>query len=391
MNAPAPRKRILVCDVIGGGYGRRALLGIGKYASHHGRWLITYLSSVKGLEQVIRTWHPEGILVRGSENEELAGVLARQRMPVVEFDWRGEGAGLPCASTDYAETGKRCAEFLLRLGHRCFGAYGSAHPDTVRLFDCFEARIRESGAEAHTLLLEYKGPKGVRQWSLEQKIEELRGWLGSLTLPAAVLVGSDAMAVRVVEAASQLGLRIPEEIALLGIGNDEATCQILWPHLSSVALNAERVGWESARLLDGILAGNATQENCIVPPLGIVERASTDIIATGDEYVRNALRLMREHCPEPLSVEQIALGAGICRRSLEKRFKTEMNCSPAEEMRRLRMAFAKDLLLNSDQKITSVAYSCHYRTFSDFNRNFRQETGMTPSEFRKRGQISDGS
>jgi LacI family transcriptional regulator len=391
MNAPAPRKRILVCDVLGGGYGRRALLGIGKYASHHGRWLITHLPNVQGLEQVIRTWRPEGILVRGSDTAELAGALARQRMPVVEYDWRGEELDLPYASTDYAETGRICADFLLRLGHRSFGAYGSGHPDTIRIFECFEARIREAGADAHCLLLAYKGPKGVRQWSLERKIEELREWLASLTLPAAVLVGSDAMAVRVVEACSLLELRIPEDIALLGIGNDETTCQILWPHLSSVALNAERVGWESARMLDEILSGTPHPENGIVPPLGIVERASTDIIATEDESVRDALRLMRERCPEPLTVEEIAQSTGLCRRSLEKRFKKEMNCSPAEEMRRLRMAFAKDLLLNSDQKITSIAYSCHYRTFSDFNRNFKQETGMTPSEFRKRGLVSDGS
>lgn len=391
MNAPAPRKRILVCDVLGGGYGRRALLGIGKYASHHGRWLITHLPTVQGLEQVIRTWSPEGILVRGSDTAELAAALARQRMPVVEYDWRGEELDLPYASTDYAETGRICADFLLHLGHRCFGAYGSGHPDTIRIFECFEARIREGGGDAHCLLLAYKGPRGVRQWSLERKIEELREWLASLTLPAAVLVGSDAMAVRVVEACSLLELRIPEDIALLGIGNDETTCQVLWPHLSSVALNSERVGWESARMLDEILSGDAHPENSIVPPLGIVERASTDIIATEDESVRDALRLMRERCPEPLTVEEIAQSTGLCRRSLEKRFKKEMNCSPAEEMRRLRMAFAKDLLLNSDQKITSVAYSCHYRTFSDFNRNFKQETGMTPSEFRKRGLVSDGS
>ncbi|NOX54049.1 MAG: helix-turn-helix domain-containing protein [Planctomycetes bacterium] len=180
---------------------------------------------------------------------------------------------------------------------------------------------------------------------------------------------------------------MPEDIALVGVDNDDLYCHLARPPLSSVTVNAERVGYESARLLDRLLAGRRCPKTAIlVPPVRVHVRRSSELLAIEDADVAKAARFIRENAVRPISVTDVLRQVPLSRRSLERRFKKILGRGVAEEICRVRLERCKHLLVETDLKIATVA---HYSGFSSARHLadvFSRELGMSPSEFRKRSR-----
>ena len=199
-----------------------------------------------------------------------------------------------------------------------------------------------------------------------------------------MLAAEDFVGRMAIEICADSGLRVPEDVAVLGVNNSPFICCMVRPQLSSVELGAERIGYRAAQLLGQLMQGaSVPQEPILITPEDVVERHSTELVEVDGRLVPDALRFICEHVHEPIQVTDVA-GAVFCgRRTLEKQFKQELGRTPHEEIRRSRVHRACELLRETDTLIEVLATSCGYTTRDRFNVAFKKETGITPSQYRK--------
>ena len=194
------------------------------------------------------------------------------------------------------------------------------------------------------------------------------------------------------EACRGAGLQVPEQAAVVGVDNDVLLCELADPPLSSVALDAERGGFEAAALLAGLMSRRIRRPRHIVArALRVVTRHSTDVTVLEDTEVAQALRYIRENATEPLGINEIACAAAISRRSLEIRFKKAMGRTVHDELRRVRLDRAMQLLAETHLSLAGIAAASGFNTPSYLGQIFKQETGMTPAQYRRtaRGESLD--
>ena len=203
--------------------------------------------------------------------------------------------------------------------------------------------------------------------------------------PLAALTYDEADAVRLLDAAERIGVSVPEELAILSIGNDPIICENQSVPLSSIDQNLELGGYEAAALLDRLMnGGKPPSRPILIPPNGICLRRSTDIMASGDPLVKKALDYMHENLSRPFGAAQIADALGVSRNILDKRFRADLNRSVGEEVKRQRLAMAKLLLRNSGKSVSEIAKAAGFCTPSHLANTFRASTKMTPREYRRR-------
>jgi LacI family transcriptional regulator len=180
-----------------------------------------------------------------------------------------------------------------------------------------------------------------------------------------------------------VGVNVPEQIGIIGVDNDELVCELSAPTLSSVTLNCEQVGFEGAKILDSVLAGKKPDPaEILVEPINVVPRQSTDAVGIDDPVVAAALRFIREHVCEAISVADLSRRAFVSRRALEIRFEKVLGRPPHEEILRCRMARARELLINTDMKLSAISTASGFSSIRYMHRTFQRKLKQTPGEFR---------
>jgi len=176
---------------------------------------------------------------------------------------------------------------------------------------------------------------------------------------------------------------VPEDVAVVGVDNDDLLCELARPSLSSVIVPAERVGYEAAALLDRLLAGNKPpRDPLLIPPPGVVSRKSSDVLAIDDPVVAQAVRFLRDSAHLPLRVSDVLRAVPVSRRALERRFQAVLGRGLAKEIRRLHVNQAKQLLANSELPMQTIAERCGFSSQYHFSRTFRKAVGTTPTAYR---------
>lgn len=247
-------------------------------------------------------------------------------------------------------------------------------------YESFHQRLAERGWTA----TRYAGKHyAARNWA--SVLGELVRWLRGLPRPLGVLAGNDSCARRVLEACRQLRLRVPDDVAVLGVDNDELTCELAMPPLSSIAQGTEQIGYRAAELLDELMSGRRTQPaHLVVPPLGLVKRQSTDLQSIDEALVSRALDFVRAHATDPADVSDVVRALDVSRSTLEVRFRARLGRTVYEEIRRVRLQEARRLLLTTRLPLDEVARRSGYRTVHYLCHVFRRELGQTPGQFRTR-------
>jgi LacI family transcriptional regulator len=214
----------------------------------------------------------------------------------------------------------------------------------------------------------------------------LIAWINSLPKPLGVMAVDDSAAHDLAAACLHSDIPVPEQVAIIGVNNDDLLCESAWPPLSSVEADFSRMGYAAAGLLEKLLNGEkftASEHTVRLPPLGVVRRMSTDVLAVEDPNVAAALQFIRIHACNPCSVPDILREIPVNRRWLERQFVEKLGRTPHEEITRVRIQTAERLLLRPDLTLPVIAARCGFTAVPNFGQTFRKVTGVTPGQFRR--------
>ncbi len=361
---------------------RGILRGIARFVRQRGRWIFDWPQGVPGKDASLETWEGDGVIAR-VHSEDVAEMVRRTGAPAVDVSGALADSGFPRVLPDERVVGRLAAEHLIDLGIRRLafvGVPGRGYSDLRG------AGFAEAAAEADRPCTFYEPGPGIPpggRWP--EEAADMADWLASLENPVGVLAPGDTRGWQVAEACRRAGLRIPEEVALVGVDNDELVCDLCNPPLSSVAVPWNRIGFEAAELLDGLMGGAAPPGEPIrIPPLRVVARQSSDVLAIDDREVAAALRFIRQHASEPIRVEDVLTEVPVSRRSLERRFRRSAGRTISAEIRRAHLDAAKRLLAETNLSMPEVARASGYRYPQRLSTVFKRGTGLTPTEYRHR-------
>lgn len=356
---------------------REFLLGITRYAAELGPWEFVYKPLEYLYNSPVKLFVPEidncdGFIVRGKENLEKVLHFGK---PIVFSGIRQETSlELATIVTDSQAIGRMAAEYLMELGVVDFAYCGFAGIEwSLGRSRSFAAALAEKHFKPEVFLISSDSDK--KAFAL---------WLEGLPRPSAVFACNDDCAMLVAETAKLSGIHIPEELVILGVDNDELICSLANPPLSSIDLSFERCGYQAAKALDEMMkAKKQTTVRITVKPIEICERQSTNIVMLHEETVSLALRFIQTHYQDPIQVQDVADNVGVSRRVLEKKFKKHLGRSILSEINRLRFDYIARLLLETNMTITEIAAKVKFSSPEHISRQFKNEKGFSPSEYRK--------
>jgi len=281
--------------------------------------------------------------------------------------------------------GSHLADHLLERGFKHFAFCGWTQADDSTAFweGARERRFRKVIKDAGFDVLNYDWPekKADRIWAKEQK--HLAAWIESLPKPIGLMAANDQRGRHVIEAARIAEVKVPDEVAVIGVDNDEVMCEMCTPSLSSVALNTRRIGYMAAELLRKLMDGaKVPSKPEKIEPLGVVARESTDTLALDDRQIADAVRFIRTNCHRPIQVSDVLEAVPVSRKTLEVRFQKALGRTPHAEIQRLRLDRVKQLLVQTDWPLKRVANSSGFTYAEHMHAVFRNHMDMTPNEYR---------
>jgi len=365
-------------------WGRQIIRGIANYAHRQGGWsfwLERRCQQAPG--RLPPGWRGNGIIARVADRG-TARHLAETPAPVVNVSAaRIPGVHFPVVSMDLRAVARLATGHLLDHGFRHFGYYAPWGFSYARVYyESFVDRLAEVGLGC-SLFRASRGTKAASTWQSHQ--EKLKEWLRGLRKPVAVLTWSSDLAREVSYACQATGLLVPEQVGVLAGGNDSVLCETCDPPLSAVAINSERIGYEAAALLDRLLHGKPRPSKPIlIEPTHVVVRQSTDTLAVDDADLAQAIAFIRANAGTRIQVSDVLRAVPVSRSWLERRFQELLGRSPAEEIRRVRLERTKRLLAETDMPVPEVAIASGFGSSEYLAYAFKQATGLSPREFRKR-------
>lgn len=356
------------------GYLRDTIRGIRNFVQAHHCILHAVNPGPQALEQLER-WGPDGLIVNLFP-EDVEAVQA-MRLPTVQLfaDYRASWVGY--VNVDEIVFGKLGASYFLARNFRHFGIAGTygLDPLTGARLAGFRQAVQAAGFEVSCASLGDGEPSALTA---------VTEWLKSQRKPLALLATDDVSGRCIAELCLDADLRVPDDVSILGFGNDDLLCEVAQPTLSSIAISWKRAGYCAAELLFQTLTGRpASQRGVFIEPTHVVERESSNAIAVDDPDVQTALRFIRDHVRDPIGVEDVVAKVPLTRRTLERRFSKLLGRSPWDEIRRVKIQKAKELLVTTELPIEGIARACGFEYSNWMALVFGKATGMSPRDYRK--------
>jgi LacI family transcriptional regulator len=369
-------------------YSKSLLKGISKYSRDHGPWVFCRMPlfhrETMGIDGILKwalEWGADGIIGQMYNDKDIVKVV-EAGIPLIAQDFKERFKEIPNITGAYRETGVMAADYFLKKGFKNFAFYG--FKDIVwsrERAEGFEGRIQRAGYWVH--YFEHRKARTSELWYY--KPSSLSSWLKSLPKPVALMACDDNQGQHITEACRLSGLRIPEEVAVLGVDNDVMLCELSDPPLSSIALDVEKGGYDSAQLLDQMIRNGMTGAyDIVVKPTQIVTRYSTDIYATNDTCIATSLKYIHQNIDKNLQVDDIVKQVPLSRRALEKRFHDITGYPIYKYIFNLRIEKFTKKLLETDMSIFEIAIDMGLNDSKNIARQFRQVKGCTPIEYRQR-------
>jgi LacI family transcriptional regulator len=374
---------------------RHILRGVCRYAIVNTDWHLRIASGIP--ERILPLLKKTGVngMFVAIHSKRLMSNVAAMKLPCVGMDCLEVPKVLPYLTADSFQAGRLAAEHLLERGFKHFAYYSpSSYFWSIWRRDGFCQRIRKAGyttsvydpAVAGKKYDKYDWQSG-RTWM--KGLEEPVKWLYSLPKPVGLMACDDTIGYDLIEAAGESGIHIPEEVAVVGVFNDDILCNAARPPLSSVAINLELAGYQAAQLLNSIIIGRKKMagQAILAQATHVVARQSSDIMAIEDRYVANAVNFIRRNFNLRIQVADIVNAAACSRRSLETRFHKVLGRSIMKEVMRMRIGHIASLLLESDMSVDQIARASTFDSVSHLIRVFKKHKSVPPNAFRKTHSI----
>ncbi len=330
-------------------------------------------------------WNGAGVICTTETRERLNSVT-QLRIPCVSVSLHHQPPdSLPTVHSDNEAIGRIAAEHLYGTGLRKFAFVGNSNwfHNQERL-DGFQAELRKKSADCEIINVQFTDSD---QWAWPAEVcqQPLANALNELHKPVGIFAAHDEFAHDVVETLKRLQLQIPDDVAVIGVNNNRLICETTNPPLSSIAQSAHQIGYRAGKLLHELILDTPPPTQIIrVPPEGLIARNSSDCSAINDQRIVSALNYIDLRCGHPITVVDVADHVGVSRRNLDQRCIESLGYPMAEQIRRSRIKKARQLLSSTNLQVNAIGFMCGYESPSGFVRAFRELTGMTPGEHRKR-------
>jgi len=389
-NSRRPRVALLIES--SRAYGRGLLLGVAKYVREHGPWSISLQeqSLSDATPEWLKKWKGDGIITR-VESRGFVELVRRLRVPVVYVRNPPAGFWAPTLLTDHAAAARMVFEHLRERGFLRFGFCGfdGADYSDARKRQ-FMSVVEKNGMRCHVF---ENPPAGRRRRTTDLEREGMKDgervaeWIRSLPKPVGLMACNDMRGQQVLEACRAANVSVPDEVVVVGMDNDEVLCDLSDPTLSSVVPDTVRVGCEAAALLDELMAGKEPPTAPIyIEPKGIQARRSTEVLAIDDRKIAMALRFIRERACDGIDVSDLLRAVPMSRSTLERRFIKVIGRAPKDEIIRVRLNQAKQLLTETSLSVEFIAEKTGFSRAEYFSRIFKKKVGTPPLLFRSRSR-----
>lgn len=383
--APDPQpRRILLAAQIGTVFGTELIEGIVSFTRGRCTWLIRQVVFGDVNDEMLERMRPDGIIGLLAHSA-ITDALLRAKIPAVNLGRERRDMPVPSVYPDDVQIGRLAARHGLEHAFEHFAVIPAGVQawceDRVR---GYREVIREAGATLHT-----PGPgiSAVDHWQ-QARPTRLAEWIGGLPKPVFVFSVSNYISVPVMEECQLAGVAVPETVAILGVHNSEQNCALSCPPLSVVDSDQHRMGFEAARMLHALMAGqHVPKAPMLITPRGVLQRQSTDTIACPDPIVREAIQYIRLHASRQIDVAQVAEAMAISRRRLEQRFHQALSRSPLEQIHLERITLARHMLAHGDLTIGQITRRTGFGRADRLGRIFKDTVGMTPSQYRKQFRL----
>jgi LacI family transcriptional regulator len=366
-----------------GWYDHRLHRGIEKFAQEHG-W---HLSEDLVREKVIPWgWDGDGILTWLGAGDDLADFVVRANKPTVDFSFRRPELHFTRVLEDTTETARLVADHFLSRGFRHFLFYSDS-PNWIynERGNAFLRFVESAGRGGKSLTWHTSSAYRTDRKAWKRKREWLAKEIKLAAKPVGIFAASDGLALELLETCEEIGVAVPEEVAIVGAGNSLLAADAMHTPISSVDVNMELVGYRGAKTLNDLLWHRKSPSNQVVrvPPFRLIVRKSSDLVAISHPGIAQSLRYMWDHCHEPIGVNELAKAAMMSLRNFHQVFIQNIGRPPGSELQRIRIERAKKLLADSDEKMETIANLSGYENGNSFWVAFKRTTGMSPKQYQK--------
>ena len=373
-------KRIILLLETSRAFGRQLIIGIARYSSLNGPWsFYKEPTDLKSSIPHLTSWKPDGIIMRDSL---ITKELLKLKIPtILAIHDSKYPKDLPVIKTDSFSIAKMASEHLLEKGLKNLAYCGFDNYDWSNGRKLFFCRFNnEAGYITHI----YLPPKRIKKNDWQNELQHVSAWIKTLPKPVGIFACNDDRGQHILEVCKINGLKLPDDVAVIGVDNDPMICDLGDPPLTSIALNVESAGYEAAKLMDNLINNKKiVGKQILVSPSHIVQRQSTDILAVNDSEVAAAIRYIKTNAKNKILIKDVLKATSISRRTLEKRFRKIIHKSIYNEIHHIRVEQISKLLIETDMPISQISSLFNFTDIEHISRYFKKEKGIGLREFRK--------
>ncbi|HEY2405263.1 MAG TPA: substrate-binding domain-containing protein [Polyangiaceae bacterium] len=372
----ASSPRVLVLLNTNAAWSRGIVRGLITAARELG-WTLLQHHPSDDVSWLIQAWTPAAIVI--GPGQDLRALGDRSMVVSAAADRTADGIASVCV--DEQAIARLAADHLLATGLRNMAVFRRWEYDfALEREAAFLARVSSAGVRVAPGC-RFEGPRANR----EDDYAPVLAWLRGLPKPCGVFACTDFWGKGVALCARAAGIRIPEDVAIVGVDNDTLQCELVVPPLSSVLVPWRELGETTAKVVHGMIERRPQKSSRgVVSPLAVLRRRSSDVLAIQDELVANAVRFIREHVTQRVNLDMIANAVGSGRQRLERRFRRSLDRTIQDEVRRSRVDVARRFLETTDGDLREVARHSGFTNATLLNLAFQRELGMAPGAYRRR-------
>lgn len=382
--------RLLIISDFTEAFPSKLLKGIVQYSRRKEQWSICRMppayKKMIGIPGVVRwaqSWGADAVIGQFEETDDV-GLFAVNGIVAVAQDFKQRFANIPNITADYVGTGRMGARFFLNRGFRHFAFFGFRNVCwSDERCDGFWQEVEAAGYGNSFYTYNLQDIDNL--WFYEQ--DKLTDWLRAIPKPIAIMACDDNQGNNLVEACHAAGIKIPSEVSILGVDNDELLCSLGSTPLSSIQVNIEEGGYQTAALIEQrVLHPETPLQDVVLKPVKIIGRMSTAAFATQDDQIQKAIQFIHRNIAKKISVEDVTDEVALSRRLLERRFKKVTDQTIYQYITDVKLKQFAQMLLDTDDQLIDIALSLGESDTKSISRRFKQLYGCSPIQWREKNQ-----
>ena len=382
--------RLLIISDFTEAFPSKLLSGIVRYSRRKEQWVICRmppayksLIGIPGVVKWAKDWGADAVIGQFEQNDDV-GLFARNGIVCVAQDFKQRFKNIPNITADYIGTGRMAARYYLERGFKHFGFFGFNHVCwSDERCEGFRKEVESAGIGATMHIYNLQDIDHL--WYYER--DKLREWLRSIPKPIGIMACDDNQGNNLVEACHSAGVKIPSEVSVMGVDNDELLCSLGSTALSSIYVDIEDGGYRTAELIEQLVTNpDIRVGDVVLRPIKVIERISTAAFATDDVQIQKAVKFIHQNYQKKISVSDVMNEVALSRRLLERRFKSVTGQTLYQYISDQKIRHFAEMLHDTNDQVVNIALSLGETDTKSISRRFKQIYGCSPVEWREKFQ-----